>query len=94
MDLLALAELAEREDASDRRRTDGSFRRLARDLPRLLNSAASGLGADITLPAEALHAEVRAFAEDRGEDAESFAFRGGEDYTLLGSCPPLSACFR
>lgn len=70
------------------RRTDGSFRRLARDLPRLLNSAASGLGADITLPAEALHAEVRAFAEDRGEDAESFAFRGGEDYTLLGSCPP------
>lgn len=85
---LALAELAEKENASKRVGLMDLSDGLARDLPRLLDSAASGLGADITLYAENLHTEVRAFAEEQGEAAESFAFRGGEDYALLGSCPP------
>ena len=31
--------------------------------------------------------EVRAFARLRGEDPAEFAFIGGEDYALAGTCP-------
>ena len=61
---------------------------LARDLPRLLDSRRTGLGADIELPEAALCDEVRRFAGEQGESAAEFAFRGGEDYALIGTCPP------
>lgn len=60
---------------------------LARDLPRLLNSRKSGLGADIRLDADALHPEVRLHCAQSGKNAASFAFQGGEDYALAGTCP-------
>ena len=60
---------------------------LARDLPRLLDSRRSGLGADICLMEEMLHPEVTLFCEQRSLDASLFAFEGGEDYALLGTCP-------
>ena len=55
---------------------------------RLLDSRRTGLGADIELPDAALHAEVLRFAGEQGESAARFAFRGGEDYALIGTCPP------
>ena len=60
---------------------------LARDLPRLLNSRRSGLGAAIVLEGKMIHPEVARYCELRGVDAASFSFEGGEDYALLGSCP-------
>lgn len=85
---LALAQLAERSGAAERvglmDLSDGP----ARDLPRLLDSRRTGLGADVDLPDSALHAEVRRFAGKQGENAAEFAFRGGEDYALIGTCPP------
>lgn len=65
---------------------------LARDLPRMLAAygPAHGImrGADIAIPEQALHPEVVASARSVGEDPARFAFLGGEDYALLGSCPP------
>lgn len=61
---------------------------LARDLPRLLASGRTGLGADVILPEAELPAEVRRYAANSGLEAPSFAFEGGEDYALLGTCPP------
>jgi thiamine-monophosphate kinase len=58
---------------------------LARDLPRLLDSRKSGLGADIVL--DAVHPEVRGYCAEKGLDAAQFAFDGGEDYALAGTCP-------
>lgn len=60
---------------------------LARDLPRLLNSRKSGLGADIVLEEGSLHPEIVRHCSRKGMDAAQFAFEGGEDYALLGSCP-------
>ena len=60
---------------------------LARDLPRLLNSRKSGLGADIVLEEGSLHPEIVRHCSHKGMDAAQFAFEGGEDYALLGSCP-------
>ena len=57
---------------------------LARDVPRLLG----GRGALIDLPADSLPDEVRRYAGEHGLDAASFAFEGGEDYALAGTCPP------
>ena len=34
-----------------------------------------------------LHNEVIRFAEQEGEDPAVFAFKGGEDYALVGTCP-------
>lgn len=60
---------------------------LARDLPRLLASRRSGLGAEITLHDDDLPPEVRRHAEKNGLSAAAFAFEGGEDYALAGTCP-------
>ena len=57
---------------------------LARDLPRLLNSRGSGLGAEILLDPRCLHPELVRHA---GTDAAAYAFIGGEDYALAGTCP-------
>lgn len=85
---LALAELAERNGAAGRMGLMDLSDGLARDLPRLLDSRRTGLGADIELPEAALRDEVRRFAGEQGESAAEFAFRGGEDYALIGTCPP------
>ena len=58
---------------------------LARDLPRLLDSRKSGLGADIVF--ESVHPEVQGYCAEKGLDAAQFAFDGGEDYALAGTCP-------
>ena len=58
---------------------------LARDLPRLLNSRKSGLGADVVL--DGVHSEVQEYCSEKGIDAAQFSFDGGEDYALAGTCP-------
>lgn len=60
---------------------------LARDLPRLLASSQTELGADITLSSNDLPREVRHYAEQNNLSAADFAFEGGEDYALAGTCP-------
>lgn len=60
---------------------------LAKDLPRMLNAYGPERGAAITLAGDVLHPEVVTFAERIGETPIRFAFRGGEDYALLGACP-------
>ncbi|MDR1685144.1 MAG: thiamine-phosphate kinase [Desulfovibrio sp.] len=55
----------------------------ARDLPRLLG----GLGADIAVGPEQLHAELAKAAERMGASREELYLLGGEDYALLGTCP-------
>jgi thiamine-monophosphate kinase len=59
---------------------------LAQDLPRLLNTSRTGLGGDIHI--SCLDQEVLRYAKLCGIPAENLAFKGGEDYALLGSCPP------
>lgn len=56
---------------------------LARDLPRLLGS----LGADLLVPPEMIHEEVRRAAACRNMPPEELFLQGGEDYALLGTCP-------
>ncbi|SBV90959.1 Thiamine-monophosphate kinase [uncultured delta proteobacterium] len=63
---------------------------LARDLPRMLAAHGTDCGAAITLPEAFLHPETSAFARAIGENPARFAFLGGEDYALLGACPPGS----
>jgi len=60
---------------------------LARDLPRLLASQKSGLGADICICEEDIHPEIRLWCQEKGHDAAAFVFEGGEDYALAGTCP-------
>jgi thiamine-monophosphate kinase len=60
---------------------------LARDIPRLLNSRQLGLGADIQLPEEMLSDEIERYCGQQGLDPALFAFEGGEDYALAGTCP-------
>lgn len=60
---------------------------LARDLPRLLASRRLNLGADIMLSEANLDDELLRYAEKTGIAASSFAFEGGEDYALAGTCP-------
>lgn len=63
---------------------------LARDLPRLLGSGVPGggpvHGAALEIVPAMLHPEVVAFATATGADPVLHAYRGGEDYCLLGAC--------
>jgi thiamine-monophosphate kinase len=59
---------------------------LAMDVPRLVSS---GTGADLWLREEDLHPEVLTHARQQGASAVEFAFRGGEDYALLGTLDPF-----
>lgn len=61
---------------------------LARDLPRMLAAYGASCGAAITLPETVLHPETISYARMIREDPALFAFLGGEDYALLGACPP------
>lgn len=83
----SLARFAVEHDAGDRIGLMDVSDGLARDLPRLLASRKTGLGADIILPEEALDGEILRHAEETGVDAPGFAFDGGEDYALVGTCP-------
>jgi len=56
---------------------------LARDLPRFLPD---GLGAELSIPEDMLHAEVLRHAREAGRDPAELAVVGGEDYALLGAC--------
>lgn len=58
---------------------------LCSDLPRLL---AAGQGAEITLNGQNLSPAVLAHAAASGRDPGLEAFKGGEDYVLLGACEP------
>lgn len=61
---------------------------LARDLPRLLGP---DLGADLSMDAAMLNANVIHFSETLGVDPLEFAVIGGEDYALLGAVSPFEA---
>lgn len=61
---------------------------LARDLPRMLSAYGASCGATVTLPDTILHPETLSYARMIREDPARFAFLGGEDYALLGACPP------
>jgi len=58
---------------------------LAKDVPRLLGP---GTGAALRLGQEDLHPEVVACARWQGISTVELAFRGGEEYALLGAIDP------
>jgi thiamine-monophosphate kinase len=60
---------------------------LARDVPRILSP---GTGAGLRLREEDLHPEVVAWARRQGVSPVDWAFRGGEEYGLLGAVDPSS----
>lgn len=67
---------------------------LQRDLPRMLKAHVGSpdkpptvsYGAEIELSEASLHPETIKFAKKQKEISTLFAFTGGEDYALLGSC--------
>lgn len=65
---------------------------LARDMPRLLGITGqrSGppLGAEVILSEDLLHAEVVRHARQHRHNPVEEAWKGGEDYALLGACAP------
>lgn len=84
---VALGRFALHHDAGDRIGLMDVSDGLARDLPRLLASRQSGLGADIALTDDRLPEEVLRYASGAGISTADFAFEGGEDYALVGTCP-------
>jgi len=62
---------------------------LARDLPRLLSSTGNlnCCGGDLTISHNLLEQELIDFCKEYHLDPLAEAFKGGEDYALLGSCP-------
>ena len=58
------------------------------DIPRLLATSRSCLGADILLTHSMLHHEVIDWCSSHHLDPVQFAFHGGEEYCLLGTAPP------
>jgi thiamine-monophosphate kinase len=83
----ALSEFAIQNDLGDRIGLMDVSDGLARDLPRLLGSVRTGLGAELFLGRDMLHGEVLRFCTARGLDPSLFAYVGGEDYALAGTCP-------
>lgn len=83
----AIADFARHSSAADRIGLMDVSDGLARDLPRLLASRRSGLGANIRLDPADLPDELLRYAAETGINAPSFAFEGGEDYALAGTCP-------
>lgn len=83
----AVASFTVRHDAGDRIGLMDVSDGLARDLPRLLSSPRSGLGTDVVLRPDDLHAELLRYASENNISAPAFAFDGGEDYALAGTCP-------
>lgn len=76
---------------------------LMRDIPRLL--ARQGIvfadeqsfGADMEIAEETLHPEIIAYCRENNLDPSYFAYKGGEDYGLVGVCekevfPLLQTC--
>ncbi len=84
---MALGRFAVRHGIQDRLGLMDISDGLARDLPRLLDSRHSGLGADISLSHDSIPGELRQYAEKMNISAVEFAFEGGEDYALAGTCP-------
>ena len=84
---MAIGRFALEHDLEDRLGLMDVSDGLARDLPRLLASSRSGLGADIVLSSDDLSEEILRHAENAGISAADFAFEGGEDYALAGTCP-------
>ncbi len=56
---------------------------LAQDLPRLTKC-----GVDLSINVEFIHHEVKSYCFKKGTNPLEFAICGGEDYALLGTCPP------
>jgi thiamine-monophosphate kinase len=65
---------------------------IARDLPRLLQGRRPErkFGATLRLEPAMLHPEVRRYALEHGLSPVTEALLGGEDYALLGACPPAT----
>ncbi|HJD96379.1 thiamine-phosphate kinase [Mailhella massiliensis] len=84
---MALARFALRHHLEERLSLMDVSDGLARDLPRLLARGKTGLGADIVLSPEDLAPEILRYASQHGITAPDFAFEGGEDYALVGTCP-------
>lgn len=65
---------------------------LMRDIPRLLGREGlvfadeACFGAELELAEESIHPEVLAYCGKKGLDPVHFAYKGGEDYGLLGVC--------
>lgn len=65
---------------------------LMRDIPRLLGREGIVLGderkfgADLFLKEEQIHGDVLRYCTEAGLDPVHFAYKGGEDYGLLGVC--------
>ena len=57
---------------------------IAQDLPRLLGS----YGANLTFAPSLIHPEITSFAQQHGHNPEELFILGGEDFALLGTCPP------
>lgn len=84
---VSIARFALRCNAADRIGLMDVSDGLTRDLPRLLASRRSGLGVNAALNPEDLSGELLRYAAETGVNAPSFAFEGGEDYALAGTCP-------
>ncbi len=56
---------------------------LAQDLPRLTKH-----GVDLSINEDFIHSEIKSYCSEKGKNPLEFAVRGGEDYALLGTCPP------
>lgn len=65
---------------------------LARDLPRLLGTDSDehppALTAELTVTEDAIHPETKAYASANNRSPLEEYILGGEDYALLGTCPP------
>lgn len=65
---------------------------LMRDIPRLLSrqgivlDGEKAFGADLVLDTENIHPEINAYCRAKNLDPVLFAYKGGEDYGLLGIC--------